>query len=276
MNKGIREASGQIIIRMDAHAGYPPDYVPALVGALKESGADNVVGVWVTKARSEHPKAVAIARALAHPFGIGNAGFRTGVEEVTETDTVPFGCYRRSVFRRFGLYDERLHRNQDIELNKRIRRQGGKILLFPQIHCTYFARDTFRELWKNNFATGRWVILTAFFTGHLSALSLRHFVPFFFVSYLIILLIWTVKGLFAGLWHPLETLAGLPLLLYLLILSGASRQIGAGYPNKLFPFAPLSFLTLHLSYGLGSWRGILDLLKKEIRTQRHQQPPFLK
>ena len=251
MNRGIQQASGSVIIRLDAHASYPPDYVSKLVYWLEKTGADNVGGIWITKPRSDSAKALAIASVLAHPFGVGNSMFRLGVDEPTEVDTVPFGCYPRKVFDQYGYYDERLHRNQDIELNKRIRKMGGRIILVPEVSCTYYARDTYRGLWRNNFQTGRWVLHTYRYAKQ--PLSLRHFIPFLFVSYFGLALLWAIKLAFIEMQSSLEYLFLLPLIAYLLLISWAS--LGKHIPQRF-----ISFLTLHFGYGLGSWQGLLEVV----------------
>ena len=81
---------------------------------------------------------------MSHPLGVGNSHFRIGVAGDRWVDTVPFGCYRRDVFDRIGMFDEELVRNQDDELNLRLINQGGRILLSPQhylqVFCPRFAR----------------------------------------------------------------------------------------------------------------------------------------
>ena len=91
------------------------------------------------------PVPEAIALAMAHPFGVGNARFRTGADGPTWVDTVPFGCFRRSLFDRIGVFDPELARNQDDELNGRIIRAGGRILLLPDLAIDYFARGDARQ-----------------------------------------------------------------------------------------------------------------------------------
>jgi glycosyltransferase involved in cell wall biosynthesis len=92
LNIGIRAATGEVIARMDAHAVYPRDYLPRLVEALLESGADNVGGVLVTLPADQTPGARANAVALAHPLGVGNSYFRVGTAARRWVDTVPYGC----------------------------------------------------------------------------------------------------------------------------------------------------------------------------------------
>lgn len=261
MNRGIQAAAGEVIIRLDAHAFYPAEYIEKLVFWLRKLDADNVGGVWKTAVKGNRPIARAIAKVLSHPIGVGNAQFRIGSREIREADTVPFGCFRRDVFERFGDYDERLRRNQDIELNKRIKRGGGKIFLIPEVECTYFARETLPALWKNNFANGEWVIRTAAYTGTLSALSLRHFVPFFFVLYWIGL---ALTGLLAVYLPPaLIIIALFPALLYLSLIGLVCGKIALQEKNlRLFPPLVAAFFTLHFSYGLGSLKGLISMLRQ--------------
>lgn len=261
MNLGLEKAKGAIIIRLDAHADYPVDYVSTCVYWSQKTGADNVGGIWRTKARTNTTKAKAIVEVLSHPVGVGNASFRTGVLKPTEVDTVPFGCFPKSVFAKYGTYDERLHRNQDIELNKRIRRAGGKILLVPEISCTYFARSTYSSLYKNNFANGKWVLLTAYFTQSLDSLSWRHFVPFLLVLYTCCATICTIFALF---WKQPQwaIISLIPLFLYVTLLGLISFQIGIQKKQfRLIPHLFASFLTLHWSYGIGSFNGLFEIFR---------------
>lgn len=252
MNKGIKAAKGDIIMRLDAHATYEINYFSVLVKALKELGADNVGAVCKTDVLNKNSKTLAIREVLSNKFGVGNSVFRTGVNKVMEVDTVPFGCWKREVFGKYGLYDVRLVRNQDIELNKRILRGGGKICIVPNTYCTYLARETFKGLAKNNYGNGKWNILTVFYTKQFSSLSIRHFIPLIFVLSLI------VPVLLSLLYTPLIFLSILSLLAYLCLLGGISIQLGIKKQLNIY-YLLVSFLTLHLSYGWGSLNGILKL-----------------
>src|SRR5438445_2856747 len=106
LNLGISRARGAIIMRMDAHAYYPPNYIADLVAWLEQSDADNVGGAWLTVPADATATARAIAAVLAPPFGIGNAHYRLGTNEPRDVDTVPLGCFRRVVFERGGMSDE--------------------------------------------------------------------------------------------------------------------------------------------------------------------------
>ncbi|MGH7607745.1 MAG: glycosyltransferase family 2 protein, partial [Gemmatimonadales bacterium] len=180
LNVGIEAATGDVIARMDAHVVYPPEYLPRLVHALAESGADNVGGCIVTLPADGTAVAQAIAIALGHPFGVGNSHFRIGARGARFVDTVPFGCYRRDVFARIGLFDEDLVRNQDDEFNHRLVRRGGRVLLLPDVVSYYYARGSFAQVARMFYQYGAFKPLVARKVGRV--MTLRQLVPAAFVS----------------------------------------------------------------------------------------------
>src|SRR4030067_698254 len=97
--------------------------------------------------------------------------------------------WHKKVFDKVGLFDERLARNQDIEFNARIRKNGGKIFLTPGIKSYYHCRSNLKGLWKQNFENGKWVVYTKKIAPY--CLSWRHFTPLIFVLSLIISLFLT-------------------------------------------------------------------------------------
>jgi len=260
LNIGVAEARGEIILRMDAHNEYPPNYISTLVTSLLESGADNVGGAWITRPANGTRRARAIAAALAHPFGVGNAHFRLGVREPRWVDTVPFGCYRRDVFARIGPFDEELIRNQDDEFNLRLIKQGGRILLVPTISSYYHARESLAKLWRMYFQYGYFKPLVVRKVG--GVLTVRQLVPALFVLGV------AVTAILAP-WVPLMA-AALAVLLGAYIIADvtcatrvAARQ-GAGVGLALCAVFPV----LHVSYGVGFLRGALDFL-----VRRRRRPP---
>lgn len=253
MNVGIGLAKGDVIMRLDAHASYEVNYFSALASALNLYGADNVGAVCHTDVLHKTPKTLAIREVLSNKFGVGNSTFRTGIKMAQEVETVPFGCWKREIFDKYGLYDTRLVRNQDIELNKRIIRGGGKIVIIPDTYSTYLARETYKALARNNFGNGKWNILTVYYTKEIRSLSIRHFVPLFFVLSLIMP---TIVGVF---WCPAFCVTALSLCMYLLALGCVSAKLAASKGLNFF-YLLWSFITLHVSYGWGSFVGIITLL----------------
>jgi glycosyltransferase involved in cell wall biosynthesis len=252
LNVAVRAASGEIVIRMDAHVLYPPDYIPQLVAGLRESGADNVGGVLETVPADDSPIARAIAIGLSHRFGVGNSYFRTGTTEPRDVDTVPFGCYRREVFDRVGLFDEELIRNQDDEFNFRLITQGGRVLLLPNVLCRYFARRSFRQLARMYYQYGYFKPLVVRKVGRV--MTVRQLIPAMLVGSLstsAALALWipAARYLFAG-------VAGSYTLLVVLFAVAASRSHGLRCAAALTVVFPI----LHFSYGSGFLRGIRDHL----------------
>lgn len=253
MNIGINNSVGNIIIRIDAHASYATNYISTLASYIDSDLADNVGAPCKTDVLNKTSISLAIREVLSHPFGVGNSQFRIGVDHVMSVDTVPFGCWRRDVFERFGMYDERLVRNQDIELNKRIIRGGGKILLVPETECTYFARETIAPLVRNNYQNGFWNIKTVYLTKELSSLSLRHFIPLLFILGLLLPILLSL------LYLPFLVLSLLTIVLYSTVAIYSSIAIKK--KNNQFSIYNLYrvFLSLHISYGCGSLISLLKL-----------------
>ena len=253
MNIGIKAALGEIIVRLDAHAEYPPNYLSELLKWKEKLGADNIGSVWKTAVLNENPKTIAIQKVLCHPFGVGNGLFRTGVQKPMEVDTVPFGCYDKSVFDEVGLYDERLRRNQDIELNKRLAAKGKKIFLIPTTYCCYYARETLFAIAKNNYQNGKWNLLTVYYTKNFQSLSIRHFVPLaFFLSL-------TLPVLLSLFWQPFIFVSAFSLFLYLAVLTLVVMKMDRKDTN--FFQLMLTFFVLHISYGWGSFTGLFHFYK---------------
>ena len=176
MNIGIENALGKYIIRLDAHADYAIDYISKCVYYLENTDAENVGGIAETKANGFMGNA--IAKMLSSKFGVGNSQFRTNGES-GYVDTVPFGAFKREVFFKYGAYDERLVRNQDNEMNFRIRKNGGKIYLSNNIHFSYYCRDSIKGISSMASKNGMWNVITMKLCP--GSMGLRHFVPFLFV-----------------------------------------------------------------------------------------------
>lgn len=185
MNVGIKESKGDVIIRLDAHVMYPENYFSLLVQKLNElPGAWNVGALCNTLSVNDSITAQSIAAVLSSSFGMGNSHFRVGADKEMEVDTVPFGCFKREVFDKVGLYDEELVRNQDDELNGRIVKAGGKIYLLPQLECEYYARDTAKKVYKMFYQYGVFKPLVNKKLG--SPATVRQFFPLFFVLGLLV------------------------------------------------------------------------------------------
>lgn len=257
-NLAMKYANGDLIIRMDAHCTYAKNYISQCVHYLTETGADCVGGRLVTKPREETLRGKAIAVGMSEPFGVGPSRFRVTGETENKipiwVDTVPFGCYRREVFDKVGLYREDIPFSEDMEFHKRMREKGCRILFVPTIISHYYARSSLGPFLRHTLRNGVWAILPTKFTGRLVVRPM-HLVPLAFVGSLVgfgaISLIWSI------LLVPVLGISGV----YILANIGVSAKLALrerepGYLVVL----PIVFCILHVAYGLGSIFGLVQVI----------------
>lgn len=256
LNAAIRASSGELIVRIDAHAFYPNNYLSVLVKKKAEYNADNVGGVCITEPVNDSLMARAIALTVSHPLGVGNSSFRIGADEEKEVDTVPFGCFDRSLFDRIGFFDEQLIRNQDDEFNGRIIKNGGKIVLIPSLEIEYFARENYSKLWRMFYQYGLFKPLVNTKLG--SPATLRQFAPPVLILSLILPL---VIGLFFPFFFILWLIA---MTIYASIVVSVSVHLSVTNGIALYPYLLFAFPVVHFAYGLGYIFGMVKftLLKQ--------------
>ncbi len=252
-NIGIANANGGIIILMGAHASYPNDYIAKCVGYLHTTPADVVGGNLRTVAHSATAPARAIAEVLHHPLGVGGSRFRMGSGTTQWVDAVFGGCYRKEIFSEIGMFNENLIRSQDMEFFIRLKRAGKKILLAPDIECTYYPKQTVKNFLVHNIRDGIWAIYPLKFVH--APLRLRHYIPLLFIASALGL------GIASILWAPLTPLFIICSFLYGLIVVSASCAIAIKKRDPML-FVPLigAFMARHFGYGVGSLIGVLKLL----------------
>lgn len=252
LNLGLRAARGDVIARVDAHAVYPTSYLSRLVSALEETGADSVGGVINTRPGADTAVARAIAVAMSHPLGVGNSHFRVGSTTRRTVDHVPFFCCRKEVFDRVGGFDEELIRNQDGEFSARLIRQGGRIVLIPDVVSLYFARDSMAKLARMFYQYGYFKVLTARKVGRV--MTVRQVVPAAFILALVI------SGL-ASVWVDLAGIAFLGIAgAYASVLIACALRSARAIGLRSTVVLSGAFPLMHFAYGFGSLRRAIELL----------------
>ncbi|MGE4272522.1 MAG: glycosyltransferase [Desulfitobacterium sp.] len=244
MNIGLQSARGEIGVVFSAHATAHPDFIKNSVQALKNTNAAAVGGRLINRSTGEFAKLA--GKVLGHPFGVGNSKFRYS-DKADYVDTVAYGAYRMDVLKQTGLFDERLIRNQDIELNYRLRKFGHTLYFDPSIESYYAPREDFTRFVQQGYGNGYWNIITARLCAQ--SLSWRHFIPLVFV---LALLGATLLSILTSPWW-LALVAGPYLLLDLLV----SMRLAGSLPE--FFQLVLLFPSLHISYGFGS---LVSLVKQ--------------
>ena len=251
VNLGIKNSTGEVIVRLDGHSEYDCRYIRLCVQYLFKTNADNV-GCLV-EAQSEGMIATCIAEVLSSKFGVGNSRFRVNSES-GYVDTVPFGCFKRDLFDRIGYFNEELLRSEDNEFNSRIIKNGGKIYLFNDIKTVYHSRDSIKSFLKMGYLNGYEIISTGI--NYPGSIGLRHIIPLLFVVSILASLV-LIQFNFIKILFSLEMLLYFLLDLYFTVSTTIKSpyKVGALFKVVLYP-------AFHISYGIGSLCGLLGYIFK--------------
>lgn len=260
LNKGIAKSGGDIIGTVGGHNFISPNYLRGVANILLEESAECAGGRGECIPMGEQSMAKAIALVMRSRFGVGGS-FRSHTGQRMFVDTVPSPFYKRSVFSRVGVFNEKLTRSQDIELNRRIARSGGRIMLDPDLVSFYYDRPTLWTFIRQKFINGMWSILPFGLADHVPV-SLRHLIPLLFVTGL-------AASAFLSLLFPWMAV---PLFLILgshaMLNAFFSFRIAQEHGLLLFPYLFFLFFVLHVSYGLGSLGGIVLLFARAFYGKR--------
>jgi glycosyltransferase involved in cell wall biosynthesis len=249
LNLGIKHATGDIVLRIDARTVIPNDYIEKCVQISLATGADNVGGMQVpivTEHDSNRKKLAqrAISLALTHSFGVGNAQFRLG-KKSGYVDTVYLGCFKKDVFDRVGLFDEDAPViSEDADMNYRIRKAGGKVYFDKDIIAYYYPRDNLKDLAKLYFRYGGAKAGNLLKTKQLTAW--RQWVPPFFLLAIVIISFASIFSVVCR--FLLAAILGIYFLVDMLV----SAKLAVGEKRLvLFHRLFVVFPTLHFSWATG-------------------------
>ena len=268
LNAAIRAARYDVILRMDVHTQYRSDYIRRSLELLAQTGAASVGGACI--ARGSGYIGRAIAAAFHSGFAVGGARWHQPTYE-GPADTVHLGCWRRELLEQVGLFDETLVRNQDDELNFRIRRAGGILWQSPEIVAWYSPRSSFSALFRQYFQYGFWRVPVL--RKHRVPGAWRQLVPltFVLVNLAAIASLVLQKGVGSGLGSWLTSSTLIMDLIYALFSLVAAFTVAKKNGWALFPVLPLVFATYHISYGVGFLLGIFYFSRKtpvDLRRER--------
>ncbi len=245
LNMAIEASRGKYIIRLDAHSYFYPDYIEKCVYYLDTTDADNVGGIAETESMGFIGNA--IAKMVSTKFGVGGSDFRIG-DGNRYVDTVPFGAFRREVFERVGLFNTKLLRSEDNDMNSRIRQSEGKIWLAEDIRFKYYCRDSIKGILKMGAQNGNALFFTL--KENPKAMSMRHFIPFFFLLSLIVLPLLSIVTSFFRYLFLAE------ICLYLLL------DLYYSFCRKEWKYGIITlwlYPLFHIIYGFGSLIGLFNI-----------------
>jgi succinoglycan biosynthesis protein ExoA len=146
-----RKCDADILVRCDAHAVYPKDYVKSLVQTLKRMDADSVVVPMDCVGRSCFENAVGWVSDTR--IGSGGSAHRGG-RRSGFVDHGHHAAFRMPAFMDTGGYDESFRQNEDAEFDNRLTARGGRVFLDAGIRIGYHPRGDFRGLWRQYFNYG--------------------------------------------------------------------------------------------------------------------------
>lgn len=265
VNLGVRQSRGKWIMRLDAHAEYPKDYLRLCHESALRTGADNVGGIFITEPGGDGYSAQLVQALTTHKFGVGDSGFRTGEAEGW-ADTVPYGFYRRDVFDRLGYLDERLVRAQDYEFNRRIIASGGKILRNPLIQIRYYNQPTVPAFLKKQ------IVKEAPYNAYLWYIAPYAFAPRHAITGVF------AAGFLGGLiLSPFTRFIAWPFaavmfLYFSLAFFSAVQQARRYKEARHVLFLPACFFLFHFIHGFGVLIGMAKLLLKIAPVQKSLEP----
>ena len=247
-NKAIVTATGDVLIRMDAHAYMPQEYVTQCMKIIDE-GEDISGGPCHQVVEEKTPWSEILLMTDNSLFG-SNISISKRGEEKTYVKLMSHAAYRREVFADVGGFNENLLRTEDNEFHYRVRKAGFKLLFDPEAVTYQYARSNLKKMLKQKYGNGYWIGLTLGVSP--KCLAIYHFIPFCFL----LGIIFTTLLAFFGLWQLAALMWGLYALFA--VVNTALSLKNNGF-NKFFYIMPFLFLMLHLSYAWGTLRGILKM-----------------
>lgn len=242
-NEGVKHATGDVVLKIDAHSRIPADFVQKNVDEIL-AGAYVCGGnrPTVVDSADDFSKTLHIVEESA--LGSSIANYRKS-DVKRKVKSIFHGMYRKEVFDKVGLADERLLRTEDNEFHYRVRKAGYDIIFNPEIESYQYIRPTFTKMIQQKFANGYWIGLTSHVCR--DCLSLFHFGPGVFVATLLVLMMLTLVS-----FVPLLTVV----FLYLLAVLGLSIfEISKQKFNPTLLLIPFIMIAIHFAYGVGTIKG---------------------
>ena len=248
-NAALMTATGDVIIRVDAHARIPRNFVSRNIYNL-QMGEDVVGGGRPNITSDVSSWKLTLLAAEDSLFGSSVATYRRPATQKEYMDSLFHAAYRREVIQKVGGFNEDLGRTEDNEFHYRIRQAGYKMCCCPDIISYQHSRNNLKDMIRQKYSNGKWIGLTV--SECPGCLSYFHFVPFAFVMALL------GSAVFA--------LFGIPMFLYLILLLYGMfdlvNAVGCCTTKNVQPqfiLLPIIFPILHVSYGIGTIVGLIQI-----------------
>lgn len=250
-NLGVQYANGDYIAILGAHTVYSTDYLKVCLNEMNRTDSIGAGGKVITSINSDSNEAQLCELILTNKFGVSGESFRTVKEGYTSMVNYP--VFKKEVFEKVGLYDTKLHRNQDNDFNSRVIAKGYKLYNTWKTACWYYPSDTLSGIFSYAFTNGYWNGISL--KRKPQTMKLHHYVPFIFVLVLFLLLAAGSAGMLFKLSLPFKLLSSV-ILLHLLTGFGFALGINKYRTIKNVLALPFLFFIFHVSYGFGTLKGI--------------------
>jgi succinoglycan biosynthesis protein ExoA len=225
------------LVRMDAHADYPPDYVSSLVKTAVRVGADAVVVSMRAQGEGCFQRAAAAAQNSRLGTG-GSAHRRSAVGGWI--DHGHHALFSMSSFISAGGYDETFAANEDAEFDARLTKAGGRIWLSDELVVLYHPRRAPGALFSQYFRHGAGRARTLL--RHRARPRIRQLLPAAVGPAVLLLAPATI----------LPPLAA-PAVLWAAACLGYGAWIGLRAGDACSVMAGAAAMTAHLAWSLGFW-----------------------
>ena len=251
LNMAVQETRAQWLVRVDAHATVPPDYVERALGHLVTGRWGGVGGRKDGVGRTAAGRAV--AAAMGSRFGVGGSTYHHGTEQRT-VEHIPFGAYPVAVIRELGGWDEQLRVNQDFEFDYRVRQAGHELLFDPQLRIDWESRQSVRALFDQYRRYGHGKVRVA--RKHPASLRVRHLTAPALVATVATAAVVGVRrpGRAAAILAP-----------YVAALGLASARTARDLDRDARYWVAPAFLAMHVGWGLGFWKGVAEAAQENLR-----------
>ena len=244
-NVALDNYTGEALVRVDAHASMPCDFINKNVAVL-QSGEVASGGRRPNIINDTTPFKETLLIAEQSMFGSSIAPYRNSDKKMYASSLF-CGMYKREVYDVVGKYNELLPRSEDNDMTYRIRKAGFKLCYSPDIVFYQHTRSSLTKMLKQKYLNGYWIGKTMGVSP--KCFSLFHFVPFAFVLAIALTSFLTAFG------FPLLGL--LMWSAYFFLILGITVIETLKKPLKTNLLLPVIFFLLHISYGVGTLLGLI-------------------
>lgn len=253
-NIGIAAATGNYIALFGAHTVYDPDYIAVCLEEIAAFGISACSGRVLSTVRNNSFENQATVFILTTNFGVSGNSFRTMKEGFQ--DTIPYPIIKKKALVEAGEYDPDLTRNQDNDMNYRLRKLGHRLYLTDKTTCKYFPQETVQKMKNYAFRIGYWNAKSLVISR--KSMAIRHFIPMLFVIYLFATTLLLISSIIFTLPSYVPILTATPLLAYLLISLVYTYKFLRQSQDVQALKLPIYYFSLHFSYGLGTLKGLFN------------------